>query len=259
MTAVFKGNDGEVLRFMEEPSRNNFQSEKFGRAIFDTVLSVEIITPGSAESMPVFELERIYCPEYGLDDDGNRLVQRNERYFRYETQVSQYRNGSPSITDGGMPIETWAQVDAGTAATLKASGVFTVEMLANVSDGNLGNLGMGGRTLREQARNFLVSRTFGAPSAAMSSEVVSLRAEVERLGAENAQLKAIASAKAAEPAPIFDVAAALNPTPEPQEPLAAPFDPAAPADPFALAPAAAPVAPAAPAKPAKAPKAPNTI
>lgn len=221
---IFKGNDGEVLRFMEEPARNNFQSEKFGRAIFDTVLSVEIITPGSAESMPIFELERVYCPEFGLDADGNRMVQRSERYYRYEQQVNQYRNGNPSVTASGTPIETWAQIDAGTAATLKASGVFTIEMLGDVSDGNLANLGMGGRTLREQARNFLTSRQFGAPSAAMSSELVALREERDRLAAENAQLKSAAAIKAMEPAPFAP--SPFDPAPEPQEPLAAPFDPA---------------------------------
>lgn len=237
---IFKAEDGCVLRFMEEPSRNNFQSEKHGRAIFDNVLSVEVITPGSAESMPVFEIERTYCPEAGLDSNGARMVQRSERYYRFEKQVNDYRAGNPSATASGTPIEAWAQIDAGTAATLKGAGVYTVEMLADVSDGNLMHLGMGGRTLREQARNFLTSRQFGAPSAALSSEVVGLREEVARLSAENAQLKAsqIAPVLTDPPVTLGEVTPPV--APEPQEPPAEPFNPADPFNLGAQPPVAAP-------------------
>jgi len=184
MDQIYKADDGAHLRFFTTPVKNNFQSEKAGRAIFDTALMVEVITPGSTESIPQFEVERTYCVEVGTDAEGNRLVERSAKYDQYRAQVEAFKREDGSGVIDGTPLSQWAQIDVGTAASLKAAGIHTVEMLAGVHDGHLQNLGTGGRVLREQARAFIQTRQFGVPSAQMASENANLRTQVERLTAE---------------------------------------------------------------------------
>ena len=207
---LFQGPDGTALRFFERPTKNNFQSEKAGRPIFDNSLVVEVMVPGSRESTPEFEVERTYCEEAGLDANGQRLVERSPHYVRYQAQIEAYKAQNGSGTLNGTPIAQWAQIDAGTAATLKAAGIHTVEMLASVNDTYLPNLGMGGRVLRDQAQAFLNSRQFAVPTAQLSAEATSLREENARLKSENADLSTrlsqaiaeLANARMGQPAPM---------------------------------------------------------
>lgn len=177
---IFAGPDGTALRFYYQPTKNNFQSEKNGRPIFDSSLMVEVMVPGSRESTPIFEVERVYCIEAGGTLE-NRLVERSPKYVQFQTQVEAFKAQSGEGLVEGTPIAQWPTIDGGTAATLKAAGIQTVEMLAGVQDGHLQNLGMGGHVLREQARAFIQSRQFGIPSAQMATETANLREENARL------------------------------------------------------------------------------
>lgn len=200
---IYAGPDGTALRFFERPTKNNFQSEKNGRPIFDTSLLVEVMVPGSRESTPEFEIERTYCEEAGMDPrTGGRLVERSSHYARYASQVDAYKAQNGVGLVDGTPISQWPNVDAGTAATLKAAGISTVEMLANVQDVHLPNLGIGGRVLRDQAAAFLQTRQFGVPSAQMAADSANLRDEVMRLTNENNDLTARLSQALAEIAAV---------------------------------------------------------
>lgn len=187
---LFKGPDNTALRFWYEPVKNNFQTEKHGRPIFDNALMVEVMVPGSNQSSPTFELERTYCPEAGTDAAGNRMVTRSPKYAEFEQQIAAFKAHSKEGIIDGTPLNQWGQVDAGTAATLKAAGIHTVEMLAGVQDGHLQNLGIGGRILRDQARAFISTRQFGVPSAQMAAESAKLHDENVRLTNELQALKA---------------------------------------------------------------------
>lgn len=229
---IYQGPDGTALRFIERPSKNNFQSEKAGRPIFDTSLVVEVMVPGSRESTPEFEVERTYCEEFGLDDAGKRKVERTHNYTKYQAQIEAYKAQNGVGLIDGTPIAQWPAIDAGTVATLKAAGIRTVEMLAAVNDSSLQNLGMGGRTLRDQAIAYLQTRQFGVPSAQMAAEVTSLKEELERVTNERDQLRAAlvavpASTPVPPPSPASDALTAPNPFVTPAaDPLTAP--PAAP-------------------------------
>lgn len=206
---LYQGPDGTALRFFERPTKNNFQSEKFGRPIFDTSLIVEVMVPGSRESTPEFEVERTYCEEAGADASGNRLVERSPKYAQYIQAIDAYKAQNGVGLASGTPISQWPNVDAGTAATLKAAGIFTVEMLAGVQDTHLPNLGIGGRVLRDQAAAFLQTRQFGVPTATMSADMTHLREQVETLTAANTDLTnrlssalaELASVRTGQPAP----------------------------------------------------------
>lgn len=184
MDNLYKGDDNTALRFFYEPVRNNFQSEKIGRPMFDTVLYVEVLTPGNNTDIPRFEVERKYCEEAG------GLVQTSPKFEQYRSAVEAFKRQEGDAAYGGTPISQWPQIDVGLAATLKAAGVFSVEGLAEVSDSALHNLGIGGRTLREQAKAFLTSRQFGLPSAAAAAELSNTKAELECTQAELAELRA---------------------------------------------------------------------
>lgn len=220
---IFRAKDGNALRFFSEAVRNNFQSERHGQPIFDTVLYVDVITPGQSESIPRFELERVYS-KHTIGLDGQPVIERYEKYEMFREQIEAYKSQETGDGHEGTPISQWANIDAGTAATLKAAGVFTVEMLAAVNDGNLQKLGLGGRVLRDQAQGFLQSRTFGLPTTQMSAENANMKQELERLTGELAardatiadlsvKLAAAAMAVPAQPAPpppAVDAATALG-------------------------------------------------
>lgn len=195
---LFQGPDGTALRFFERPTKNNFQSEKYGRPLFDTSLIVEVMVPGSRESTPEFEVERTYCAEAGTDAEGNRLVERSPHYVKYQQQIEAFKAQNGSGLINGTPIAQWPQIDAGTVATLKAAGIYSVEMLAGVNDTHLSNLGIGGRVLRDQAQAFLNSRQFGVPTAQLSAEATALREENVRLKAERDDLASRLSQSLAE-------------------------------------------------------------
>lgn len=205
---IYTGPDGTALRFFERPVKNNFQSEKNGRPIFDNALMVEVMVPGSRESTPEFEIERTYCVE-ASPDPANRLVERSPKYVQYQQQVEAYKAQNGVGLVSGTPISQWAQIDAGTAATLKAQGIHTVEMLAGVQDTHLNNLGMGGRVLRDQAQAYINTRQFGVPSAQMAAETANLRDDNMRLTGQvndlstrlNAALAENAALKQGQPAP----------------------------------------------------------
>jgi hypothetical protein len=235
---IYQGPDGTALRFYTQPTKNNFQSEKHGRPIFDTSLMVEVMVPGSRESTPQFEVERVYCEEVGLDKKtGERIHERSEKYELYLVQINAFKANSGEGLTEGTPIGQWGQVDAGTAASLRAVGIFTVEQLASISDGNLTNVGMGARVLREQAQAFLQTRQFGIPTAAMAAENANLKSETERLHQRIEELLAINKTlelSAANPSTpmtqmFADTAASLGETlPPPPAPAAPMFEKAEP-------------------------------
>jgi hypothetical protein len=191
---LFKTDDGAALRFYEEAEQNNFASQSQGRAIFDQVLYVEVITPGSRESAPVFICERLYAPEVGIAEPA-----RTEYYDRFRKQIEAYRDGTTGVALAGTPLEAWPRMTVALIATLRACGVFTIEGLAEVSDGNLSKIGPGARELRSQAQTFIKAASGNAESEKLAAENVQLREELEQLKSTVAQLAA--STTTAETAP----------------------------------------------------------
>jgi hypothetical protein len=206
---LFKGDDGNALRFYYTAPRNNFQSEKTGQPCFDKALMVDVITPGASESSPTFELEREYCKEAGID------ATRSDKYTLYETQINAFKRGNGEGAIDGMPLKSWAQIDVAQVAALNARHIYTVEQLSAVSDGNLDKLGLGGRMLRDQALAYLNSREFGVPTAQLQASNSALQVENERLQAQVLELSARLAVQPPvtppapptldAPAPVFDM------------------------------------------------------
>jgi hypothetical protein len=171
---LYKGDEGNALRFFYRSDQNNFQTETTGRKQFDTVLMVEVISPGSKESIPTFECERIYCAACDIPEP-----KRSMYYEKYEAQIAAFKNaeGADAALEG-TPIETWPLINVGMADTLKAAKIFTVEQLATVPDSQLTGIGPGSRDLREKAHKYVLAMSGGAEAAAVSAELAGVKADL---------------------------------------------------------------------------------
>jgi hypothetical protein len=174
------GPDGSFLRFFYDSIRNEQATIAEGRAIFDTALFVDVITPGQKSSTPRFELERVWsdqsCKALGLSGS-----KRTYKYAEYQEQAEKYKRLGEAVDLGGTPLKMWPRIDRGLAATLAVVHIHTVEALAAVSDSNLDNLGLGGRELREQARTFLAQSAGGADLSQLTERLSTAERENRRL------------------------------------------------------------------------------
>lgn len=188
---LYKTESNTVLRFYEDAVKNNFLSEKEGKPVYDTVLMAEVITPGQAASTLTVEVERTLNAAAGVDENGNRKVKRTGHYPRYQKQIEAFKgNDEHGVVDDGTPIGTWAMIDKGTAETLRAANIFTVEALASVADSALMNLGTGARTLRDQAKSWMTARTFGVPDAQNTAALNKAQTRIAELEEEVRDLRA---------------------------------------------------------------------
>jgi hypothetical protein len=209
---LFMAPDKTALRFHYAAVQNNFLTETHGRPIFDNVLSVDVMTPGSKESMPTLEIERVFNELANREPRVNR-----ELYERYRAQVDAFKANSAEGAIEGTPITQWSGIDPALAATLRGANIFTVEQLAVLPDSALGIIGIGGHTVREKARAFVATVNFAGP-AEQTKEIAHLREEnavlKERLNALEMQLSGKSDAVAIAPAPATEL-----PVPAPAAPL----------------------------------------
>lgn len=204
------GPDGSLLRFGYSAEKNERASVMNGRAIFDTILWAEVVTPGQKSSTPRYELERVWSQQskqaLGLTEDSKRSFKYNE----FREQVEKFKKMEEMSDMGGTPLSAWPRIDRALLATLQSLNIYTVEHLANLSDTNIQTIGMGAMELREQARAFLNTAGGTAQVSELTDRVIRLTSEVNRLNAElqasdarNRELQvALANAQVAMPQPL---------------------------------------------------------
>lgn len=110
-------------------------TENEGRAVFNNVPYVEIRIAGQPKNVV----------DRAVTDEDKK---------RFPRAWAAYEAGQQGVTEG-TPIEHWPYLQQSQVAELRAAGVRTIEQLAEVSDGDLGKLGHGGRKLRERAQQHL--------------------------------------------------------------------------------------------------------
>lgn len=177
---MVKGPEGTILRFFYDTARNEIASAAEGRPIFDSVLMVDVITPGQKASTPRFEIERVWAEQSIRALNLTEPSRKSFRYDGFREQIEKFKADEKAVDMAGTPLKQWPRIDRALAATLAAVNVYTVEQLAGISDQNLTYLGMGGRELREAARAFLqASDTANAERLAGVAET--LLQENERL------------------------------------------------------------------------------
>ncbi len=168
--------EGLVVRFEMFPQRNEAKSKAEGRPVFDEVEFIEIRVPGD-------KTLTVHRPVRG--DDKARFA-------------AAYRNWKATgVSDGafsGTPLKEWPQVSRSQCEELSFFGVKTVEQLANVSDGNLRNIGPL-LALREKARDYIAAAKQGAPVAQMRDELAARDSEIALLKEQMKQVMAQAEKK----------------------------------------------------------------
>ena len=220
---MIKGPDGTILRFFYDTARNEAASAAEGRPIFDSLLFVDVITPGQKASTPRFEIERIWAEQSRKHLNLTEPSRKSFRYEGFREQIEKFKADEKASDMAGTPLKEWPRIDRALAASMAAVNVYTVEQLAGISDQNLTYLGMGGRELREAARAFLqasdtqqaerLAGTVETQRIEMESMQASLREAHEQMAALKDQMVKMAAQQSnvQTPEPLPDL------TPQPIE------------------------------------------
>lgn len=180
---MYQAKDGAILRFFWQARKNEFRSKNEGKPIFDKSLLVEITTPGSRDSTPVKEVRREY-------ENGDEPRTDEALYSKYREYIEDFISDTENPDLLGTPLSAWPSLDITQVAMLKALGIFTVESLAELPDGKIGNLGMGGRALVERAKTFIAAAKGNSKSEELATRVTELEDEIKRRDAQIAELDA---------------------------------------------------------------------
>lgn len=158
---VSYGDDkGLLVEFVDDAIEQPFETAQQGRAIFKSVPFISIIFPGD-------KTKRTYRPATDIDKQ------------RFALQWASFEKGAIA-SENGTPITQWNYLSKSQALELKHMGFWTVELLANASDTQIGGF-MGGMALREQAKNFLATSKDESKVTALVAENEQLRTSVKQL------------------------------------------------------------------------------
>lgn len=149
------GDEKLLVMFRPGSVENKARTAQMGYPQFDDKDFIIIMAPG--EKDPIHE---------------GPVRDADKSRFRLAWEAYKANREQPSH---GLPIDQWPLITAARVSELKASGVPTVEALANVDDERLRNLGMGARELRQKAIDFLAAAKSTAPLAQMREEIESLK------------------------------------------------------------------------------------
>lgn len=143
--------------------------------------SIEDKEASLTEGRPIFrdhEFIKIMPP-----GDKNTVICEpvNDEYrMRWPNQYNAFKNQQIQVNDG-TPLEEWPILRKSQVMMFKAVNVHTVEQLANVSDQNLPNLGMGSREFRDKAIAYIETAKTGAIPEAAQNEIAELKLQIEAL------------------------------------------------------------------------------
>lgn len=146
-------------RFYVEAQHNGAKSDVAGHAVYDDVEMVEMVIPGDQRTV-VAERVKAHHKE------------------RWPNEYRAFKEDREAPVEG-TPLEAWAYLSPAQVATFKAINLRTVEDIAGCSDGHLNNLGLGGRDIRERARQFIKTQEGVAPLAELQTKVERLQAQAQ--------------------------------------------------------------------------------
>lgn len=168
---------GMSVRFREHEEKNEAASAASGYDTYDNVLVAYVAPVGQPKSEASCEIER------RLPDGSVKPHPIHSR--KYAELVKLYKEGAGEGAIG-TPLKL-LNLTPGTIASLRARGVHSVEMLADLSDSAGGEM-MGFRGDREKAQQFLALREKNAPLVAVDAlkeehakEIASLQRQIAEL------------------------------------------------------------------------------
>lgn len=160
--------DSLIVIFSQEAVKNEELSNQHGFPHYDPVEFIKICAPGERDPLAFRPIS---------EKDKQRFRPRYEAW-----------KAGRQVASSGYPLEQWPPVDKAMLATLKASNIFTVQDVANVSDSNIRSLGLYGIKLRKQAQDFLVQAEGGAPLIALRAELEDFKSRYNSLVDQNNRL-----------------------------------------------------------------------
>ena len=147
-----------IIIFFNDDEYDEVRSGDLGRPYYNQTEKYKKIIPG----------DRLSVPEGYVSD-----VERNE----YPAEYAAFKRQS-EIAEDGLPVEHWPLLTSGQVASLKYQNIMTVEQIAELSDTQLSNIGIGARSLRTQAQAYLEAAKTGAVPARLVTENEELRGQV---------------------------------------------------------------------------------
>lgn len=159
-----------VPRFFIHTVQDAKASKEAGRPIFKDIECVEIKMAANKQTTGVFPAHEFWM--WG-DIDGVR--QKITYAMRFADQYKRFKASEAQVMTG-TPLDELPFLTQAKRSELKALSIYTAEALATLDGLPLKQLGMGGRTLKEQAQAYLAKATDSAVVTRMAAEIESLKA-----------------------------------------------------------------------------------
>lgn len=163
------GNDDLVVLFYYRPTHNPAKSKEAGRPIYDDVVYV-----------------RYHQPTERLNINDRPATEEHKR--RWPLQWHQFSQNKSQVPEG-TPVDVLYPEHPSIPATLRASGVHTVEQLAALEGTQVDNVGMGGQRWVNDARKFMEAANKGVKASQMRQELETRDGEIRVLKQQVDQLK----------------------------------------------------------------------
>lgn len=143
--------DRNILVFWEDAKPNEHNMGQFNR-----VLMCRVSVPGDNKSSVDYWLDEEY-PEAHPHPIFGKIRKNDIAYKRFGKYIEAHKGRTESQMQAGTPVEAWPVVNRAQVAMLKHNGVFSVEALSGLTDGQISTLGMDGRKLVQQAKDYIAT------------------------------------------------------------------------------------------------------
>jgi len=114
-------------------------------------------------------------PEFQLNE-----IRRQKYHEIYGRWLASKTGGEGEIFEGTL-LTDWPQISIERAEEIRTHRVFTVEMLAAVSDANIHVLGSGSMLLREKAKEFVLAKRRAAPLDDLRNQLAAMQQQMTEL------------------------------------------------------------------------------
>lgn len=177
-----------IATFENFPVLNEAKSKEEGRPIFEDMEVVRIHMGGDRLQAPVFPAWAEVAG--GIEDEETGLTRPGTYAEKYAKQYEQFKKGERQ-TKSGTPVEALPFLTPAKVKELKGLNIYTAEGLAALDGQPLKTLGQGGREWKNQAQAYLDNAAGSANVTRLASENEFLKAELERMKAEQSQYRQV--------------------------------------------------------------------
>lgn len=162
--------DRRMVRFETVPTLNRVRSE--------------------AEGRPIYEPRTVLFVRHPGERDETAIEARPHHQYEFPRQWEAFQAGQKADPEG-TPLAVLFPDAPHVVTHMRACHVFTVEMLAELTEEGLRRIGMGARDYQDRARKFMNAAAQAAPMHRVEAE---LRERDEKIAQLEAQVEMLAAA-----------------------------------------------------------------